>query len=162
MKNLILLFLLSSCAHQKPASDKEIDLYCQDLNVLYQKIEVISGNIANEKTTRTAQGGPYKRKIAKDCKAGICKIVNDNIEPILTYEPNHPDANKNGYVAYPSINLHQEKADTLRWQSVYEAVINNAPVPKGFFFKDPRANSCFAKYPSLKASLDHSKYLGRD
>ncbi len=162
MKNFILLFLLSSCAHQKPVSDKEIDLFCQDLNVLYQKIEVISANIANEKTTRTVQGGPYKRKVAKDCKAGICKIVNDNLDPILNYEPKHPDANKNGYVAYPNISLSQEKADTLRWKSVYEAVTSNAPVPAGFFYKDPRAKACFAKYPSLKASLDYSKYLGRE
>lgn len=162
MKKLFVLILIVGCAHQKSSSEKEIDIYCQDLNILYQKIDVIASNIANAETTRTVLGGHYKRQIARNCKNGFCEIVDDEISPLLKYEPKHPDANKHGYVAYPNINLKAEEADKIFWSQVFETVISNAPVPKSFFFKDPKAKACFNKYPNLKASLDYSEYLGRD
>ncbi len=64
MKFLILSILLFGCAHKKIETDKEVETFCQDLNVLYLKIGFISSNIANAKTTWTAEGGPYLRKIA--------------------------------------------------------------------------------------------------
>ena len=161
MKKILILILLSGCAHHKKASDKEIDQYCQDLNILYQKIAVITSNIANINTTRTAKGGPYERQVATNCQNGICEIKNDGLSPMLKYQPKHPDADKNGYVAYPNIILAEEQADNLRWSRVYETVISNSPVPSNFFFKDKRAKSCFSKYPALKESLDYSEYLGR-
>ena len=165
MKKLfILLAFLSlfSCAQFKNPTNREIDTFCQDLNVLYLKGNVIAANIANINSTRTSEGGYYKRQIAKNCKNGFCEIVKDETPPLLKYEPKHPDANKNGYVAYPNINIDQEKADQLHWKNVYNIVIANSPVPKGFFFKDKRAAACFQKYPMLKAELDYSEYLGRD
>jgi flagellar basal-body rod protein FlgC len=161
MKKIILLLLLVSCAHQKYPTDKEIDLYCQDLNVLYQKINVISNNIVNANTTRTPEGGPYIRKIAQNCKNGVCEIVNDSSTPLMKYEPKHPDADKNGYVAYPNINLKIEKADEVLWGRVFETVYASRPVSNDFFFKDPRSQKCFEKYPSLKEAQDYSTYLGR-
>ncbi|MFA6238032.1 MAG: hypothetical protein WC635_11935 [Bacteriovorax sp.] len=162
MKKIFLLFFLIGCTHQKSVSEKEIDLYCQDLNVLYQKVGIIASNIVNINTTRTVEGGPYVRKIAGNCKNGFCEIVNDSTPPLLKYEPKHPDANKNGYVAYPNINLQLEEADKVLWQHVYETVYKYSPVPNNFFFNDPRATTCFNKYPNLKAALDYREYLGRD
>ena len=164
IKLFILISSLSlySCAQLKSPTHREVDNYCQDLNVLYQRKNVINNNIANIETTRTIEGGYYKRKIVQNCQKGICEIVNDETPPLLKYEPKHPDANKNGYVAYPNINLEQEKADQLHWKNVYNIVIANSPVPKGFFFKDKRAATYFQKYPMLKAELDYSEYLGRD
>lgn len=158
---MVLSSLILGCSSFKNPTEKEIDIYCQDLNVLYQKIAVISSNIANIHTTRTPQGGFYKRKIAKNCKSGICEIVEEEASPILKYEPKSPDARHDGYVAYPNIQLESEKADEIRWNHIFEAVIENAPVPKNFFFKDPRAKSCFGKYPSLKEARDYSSDLGR-
>jgi flagellar basal-body rod protein FlgC len=162
-KMIVLALIVSSCSHQKSASHKEIDLYCQDLNILYQKIAVTTSNIANINTTRTAEGGHYKRKIATNCKNGICEIVNDrDVFPMMKHEPKSPDADKNGYVAYPNIDLAAEKYDELKWSRVFETVTANAPVPANFFFKDSRAKDCFAKYPSLKEHKDFSAYLGRE
>lgn len=160
-KKLLLLLLICSCAQLKNPTDKEIETYCQDLNVLYQRIALISSNIANVSTTRTAAGGPYLRQIANNCKNGFCDIIEDKTHPILKYEPNHPDANKNGYVAYPDINLKMEESDSLHWAMVYETVIANSPVSGNFFFKNPKAKTCFEKYPALKARKDYSEYLGR-
>ncbi len=162
VKKLILLSLLASCSHQKAISEKEIDIHCQDLNVLYQKINVIASNFVNSKTTRTAEGGYYKRKMAQNCKDGFCDIISDDAPPVLRYEPKHPDANKNGFVAYPNINLQIEEADKVFWSHVYETVVENSPLPNNFFFKDKRAKACFSKYPSLRYALDYSVYLGRD
>ncbi|MBC7428298.1 MAG: hypothetical protein H7336_06785 [Bacteriovorax sp.] len=162
MKKLILLILLTSCAHHKKnPSNEQINQYCQDLNVLYQKIAVIYSNISNIKTTRTIEGGYYKKKIATSCINGICEIVNDKTPPIMKYEPKHPDSDKNGYVSYPNINIEEEKSDKIYWERVYSAVIKNSPVSKNFFFKDPKAQICFSKYPELKSRLDYSEYLGR-
>ena len=130
MKKLCLLLLLIGCAHQKNVSDKEINNYCQDLNVLYQKISLLTSNIANVKTTRIAEGGYYKRKIAKSCKNGFCEIINDDTPPILKYEPKHHDANNKGYVAYPNINIIVEEAHITRWKRVFETVHANSAVSK--------------------------------
>lgn len=164
MKKIIFLSIIfCSCAQVKTPTSNEIETYCQDLNILYQRIGAISSNIANVNTTRTIEGGYYKRKIPKNCKKGFCDIVNDESPPILKYNPKHPDANKQGYVAYPNINLKQEEADQAHWSSVYTVVTANSPVShSSFFFKDPQAKNCFKKYPSLKANLDYSEYLGRD
>ncbi|MFT6070774.1 MAG: flagellar basal-body rod protein FlgC [Bacteriovoracaceae bacterium] len=162
LKFLFILFLTTSCASQPHISDKEVNLFCQDLSVLYQRIGVITSNIANAKTTRTAEGGPYKKKIVKGCLMGICEITTDNKPPIMKYEPNHPDSNKNGYVAYPNISLLEEESNMLRWKGVYKEVIENSNVPGNFFVKDKRSESCFKKYPALKESKDYSSYLGRD
>ena len=161
MKKIILLTLLAGCAHHKNPSSEQINLYCQDLNVLYQKIAVISSNIANIKTTRTPEGGFYKKQIATNCHEGVCEIIKDNALPIMKYEPKHPDADKNGYVAYPNINLESEVADRIYWSHAYKTVTLNSPVSKNFFFKNQKAKDCFNKFPSLKASLDFSEYLGR-
>ncbi|EQC45630.1 flagellar basal body rod protein FlgC [Bacteriovorax sp. Seq25_V] len=161
MKIILFLLIFISCTQESKVTDQQVEQHCQDLNILYQKIEVISSNIANVKTTRTPEGGFYKRKIAKDCKNGFCQIVSSQESPILIYQPNHPDADKTGYVAYPNINLQEEEAQKIRWERVYSTVIEHSPVSKDFFFKDPRAKKCFDKYPNLKEALDFSEYLGR-
>lgn len=163
MKKLILLFLLVGCAHHKTASEKEkdIDQYCQDLNVLYQKRAVIESNIANINTTRTVEGGYYKRKIIRECHNGFCKIELDTASPMLKYEPKSPDANKQGYVAYPNINLSQEQYDYKQWVNIYKNVVKYAPVTNSFFLKNEKAKKCFEKYPSVNEVNNYRQYLGR-
>jgi flagellar basal-body rod protein FlgC len=163
MKKLILILpiLLTGCAHQSETFNKDLMTYCQDLNVLYLKSQLTASNIANVNTTRTESGGYYKRQFAKNCKDGFCEVAVDDSAPILKYEPKHPDANKEGYVAYPPINLAQEEADKLYWMNVYATVVASSPVPANFFFKDSRADLCFNKYPQVKEHLNFSEYLGR-
>lgn len=163
MKNyltpIVLVVFFSSCALQKTASDKEIDLYCQRLNVLHQKMAAIASNIVNIKTTRTSKGGPYKRKIISACHEGFCKEVEDTREPLLKYDPKHPDANSSGYVAYPNISLEEEQYNQKKWESVYEDVFRYAPVTHEFFLKDPKAKMCFDKYPFVDKDYNFEKYF---
>lgn len=161
MKKLVLLLILAGCAHSKKTSEKDIDQYCQDLNVLYQKKAVIESNIANINTTRTAEGGYYKKQIIRECHNGFCKIERDTASPILKYEPNSPDANKHGYVGYPNINLAEEQHNLKQWEKVYKTVVKYAPVKNSFFLNDDKAKLCFEKYPFVNENLNYRSYLGR-
>jgi flagellar basal-body rod protein FlgC len=109
-----------------------------------KRMEAISSNIANSQTTRTAEGGPYRRKEvvfgsepARDSFAEILEgeldekaqnvhateVLSSNRPPIMKYEPGHPDANEQGYVAYPNINVMEEMADMISASRSYEANI---------------------------------------
>lgn len=111
------------------------------------RMNTISSNIANINTTRTADGsGPYKRKdvifeampdaksfgeiiMSSDPRSDIQRVqvtdvITDNKDPILKYEPNHPDANEEGYVAYPNINHMEEMANMIMATRLYEANVS--------------------------------------
>ena len=121
-----------------------------------KRMGAISSNIANAQTTRTPEGGAYRRKEvvfgsepAKDSfgeilageldehgqKVHATEVVSTNAPPILKYEPNHPDANKQGYVAYPNINVMKEMADMISASRNYEANINAFNTTKGMALK---------------------------
>lgn len=113
------------------------------------RINVVSANIANAKTTHTQEGGPYKKqqvvfedvllnqskKIgSNDMEAmnnknsaqelrgvGVKAILDSEAKPILRFEPTHPDANEEGYVAYPDINPVVEMVDLIEAMRSYEA-----------------------------------------
>jgi flagellar basal-body rod protein FlgC len=123
------------------------------------RINVVSSNIANVDTTRTPEGGPYRRKevvfkavdfdkqLNDELQANflkyenpldeagedyaqpkpplttvvVDKVVRDDSKPILKYEPNNPDADKNGYVAYPNINPVVEMSDLIEATRAYQA-----------------------------------------
>lgn len=118
--------------------------------------EAISSNIANAQTTRTAEGGPYRKKEvifgaepARESFAEVLEgtmdekaqtvhameVVNSDKPPILKYEPNHPEANKDGYVAYPDINVMQEMADMMEANRAYEANISALNTTKSMAIK---------------------------
>jgi flagellar basal-body rod protein FlgC len=101
-----------------------------------QRSEIIAANLANAETTHTEAGGPFRRKevvfespsssmfqlaLAKSGHlAGpppgavhISEVVDDPTPPVMRYEPGHPDANKDGYVAYPAINPVMEMVDLM-------------------------------------------------
>ncbi len=98
-------------------------------------METISNNLANINTTRTEDGGPYRRQsvvfegqkkfdefLEKELGNGVrvTGIVQDD-NTRLVYEPDHPDANEEGYVEYPEINMTAEMTDLLMAQRGYEA-----------------------------------------
>ena len=98
-------------------------------------LEVTSNNIANQKTTRTENGGPYQRQAVsfqemKDFDNAFKKEMgkgvevdqihqDDNVE--IVYDPEHPDANEEGYVEYPAINQTAEMTNLLMGQRGYES-----------------------------------------
>lgn len=107
------------------------------------RMNTISSNLANINTTRTPEGGPYRRKDVvfeaipdsknfgdilnvNDPKADfnrvqVTDVVYDKKAPLLKYEPNHPDANEEGYVAYPNVNMMEEMTNMLQASRSYEA-----------------------------------------
>lgn len=101
-----------------------------------QRAEVVAANMANAETTHTPEGGPYRRKEVVFASSGnlpfrmmlagfhstlantmpavrVQRVVDDPTVPLVRYEPGHPDANKDGYVAYPAINPIQEMVDLM-------------------------------------------------
>ncbi|MBR1658345.1 MAG: flagellar basal body rod protein FlgC [Synergistaceae bacterium] len=98
-------------------------------------MDTISSNLANINTTRTKAGGPYKRRVPVfaemlDNTLGgyhdiggvrVLSITEDNGAPRMAYQPDHPDANAEGYVAYPNVNLVREMTDMLVASRAYEA-----------------------------------------
>jgi len=103
------------------------------------RINVIASNIANINTTRTPEGGPYRRKdvifeavpISEDVNSfenqlrietvKVKDIVEDKRPPILKYDPSNPDADENGYVKMPNINLMEEMVNLINASRSYEA-----------------------------------------
>jgi flagellar basal-body rod protein FlgC len=109
-------------------------------------MDVISENIANINTTKGIDGKPYQRqqvvfesvlKARQDADPGgaapqttqVVRVTQDNRPPRLIYNPSHPDANAQGMVAMPDINIHEEMVDMIASSRTYEAniaVIKNA------------------------------------
>ena len=108
------------------------------------RMNVIASNLANIHTTRTAGGGPYKRKdvvfaacsgnrnfqnILRSQMGGkpsgvrVIGVVNDTRAPQLKYDPQHPDANEKGYVAMPNVNLVEEMVNMISATRSYEASV---------------------------------------
>lgn len=124
------------------------------------RVNTISSNIANAQTTRTDEGGPYRRQevvfkavdfnkvynqalesetsqlgYSDPLKEGLSglkptpaitsvvvdKITRDDAAPKMKYDPSHPDADTNGYVAYPNINPVIEMADLVEATRSYQA-----------------------------------------
>lgn len=121
-----------------------------------KRMATISSNIANAQTTQTAEGGPYRKKEAlfgsepardnfSDILEGeigenaqsvhVTDIVSVNKPPILKYEPNHPHANPEGYVAYPNINVMEEMANMISASRAYEANISAFNTSKNMALK---------------------------
>lgn len=108
-----------------------------------QRAEVTSANLANAETTHTDTGGPYVRKevvfSATDASpfmnvvnhvgrfgqtpggtVRLTQVVDDTTPPVMRYEPGNPDADKNGYVAYPAINPVTEMVDLMGAVRAYQ------------------------------------------
>lgn len=106
------------------------------------RMNVISSNLANANTTRTEEGGPYKRKdvlftarnsgvnfdnlmrLAFDNNLKEVKvdgIVEDRKAPKMVFNPNHPDANEQGYVAMPNISVMEEMVNMITSNRNFES-----------------------------------------
>lgn len=106
------------------------------------RMNVIASNLANAQSTRTPEGGPYKRQevifaaqpqgssfagiLNEQLRDGVSavdvlNIVTDPNGTRLEYEPEHPDANAQGYVAYPNVNVMREMVDLISATRAYEA-----------------------------------------
>lgn len=120
------------------------------LNAEKLRMNVIAGNLANINSTRTPEGGPYRRKdvIFSSSPVGTFKAALANaqeqvsgvrVEKIITdprpfksiYNPGHPDAGSDGYVLMPNVNLIEEMVNMMSASRAYEANINALQTTKG-------------------------------
>ncbi len=101
------------------------------------RLQTIATNMANARTTRTAEGGPFKRQVptfeAKQLdpfgdeldratsRVEVTGIRSDGRPPVRVYDPSHPDADANGYVSYPDVDVMQEMVDLMMTNRAYEA-----------------------------------------
>ncbi len=90
-------------------------------------MDVISSNLANADSTRTIDGGPFRRQMvvlsADDQNAGVRvdRVVSDPAPARQVYDPGHPDADANGIVSYPNVEPTREMIDMLNASRAYEA-----------------------------------------
>jgi len=117
-----------------------MNISASGLTLERMKLDTISSNIANVNTTRTEEGGPYKRKEVvfeeivkeqynKDTKqyekvsggVKVTKIAEDDANLKKVYNPESPDADADGYVTMPNVNLLDEMVGLIQAQRTYEA-----------------------------------------
>ena len=118
--------------------NRALGICAAGLSAQRTRMEIVASNLANSRTTRTPEGGPYKRKepvftadpIASTFgdELGVAlksvrveKIVEDPAPPVKKYEPGHPDADEAGFVSYPNVEPLQEMVDMLSATRYYEA-----------------------------------------
>ena len=109
------------------------------------RMDVISSNVANVKTTRTENGGAYVRKVASfqenfDQHLGMLGVkavaIEEDKSPLRrVYEPNHPDADAEGYVEYPNVDLLVAMSDLISASRAYESNIDTLNAQKDMISK---------------------------
>lgn len=129
------------------------------------RMNTISNNLANAQTTRTEKGGPYRRQYVNfqpmfeqnllgrlrlatthdkhlpfelpESEGGVkvTGIAEDSREGNRVYEPGHPDADAQGYVTYPNVNIIEEMSDMINASRSYEANISTIETAKAMALK---------------------------
>lgn len=115
------------------------------------RTNIILQNIANQNTTRTANGEPYRRKqvifhetpqsfdeVLNNVYGGgvkVTKVVESQEDFRPVYDPEHPDADEDGYVLYPNVNNTEEQIDLMEASRVYDANVTALSVIKAMAAK---------------------------
>jgi len=115
------------------------------------RVDTVAGNLANMQTTRTAEGGPYRRKtvifaeklsrvrdlppVYRGQGVNVAFVVEDPNPPRLEFDPEHPDANEEGFVAYPNIEMAKEMTDLVTASRSYEASSTAVNTAKSLYLK---------------------------
>jgi len=132
-----------------------IDISASGLTAQRTRMNVISINLANIETTRTEQGGPYRRKVVvletkpiEDFDSllsssfepiggvRVREIVEDTKTPFKrVYDPSHPDADKTGHVTMPNVDIVLEMTNMMMAKRSYEANVTAIKATKGMALK---------------------------
>ncbi|MBA4397634.1 MAG: flagellar basal body rod protein FlgC [Syntrophus sp. (in: bacteria)] len=116
------------------------------------KMDVITSNLANADVTRTPEGGPYRKKSVvltsepvkdkfdktlRDAlkTVRVAEVTEDASPPRLVHNPSHPDADANGFVAMPNVNIMSEMADMIAVSRAYEAMVTAFDATKNMALK---------------------------
>jgi flagellar basal-body rod protein FlgC len=130
---------------------RSLEISASGLTAERLRMDLISNNIANANTTRTPEGGPYQRSVPVFAEAleevmsgnglptqraagvRVMAIRSDGRPPRLVYDPGHPDADAQGYVAYPDINPVHEMVNLITASRAYEANVTAFNSAKDIF-----------------------------
>ena len=131
-----------------------MDISASGLKAQRAQLNVISMNMANIRTTKTTDGGPYQRKsvsfeatpVYSPFDAAMQDQLNRDLQGVKVlgvtadkrpfqqvYDPSHPDANAQGYVTYPDINVVEEMANMMQAMRGYEANVQSIEAAKRMF-----------------------------
>jgi flagellar basal-body rod protein FlgC len=146
-----MLFLSIHCNAAGPGLDNALEISTSALTAQKIRMNIIAENIANVDTTKTPSGGPYRRKTAviqsREFLRGrglsnalrgtggvlggvqVSAVEEDTTTPLTkVYDPAHPQADKNGFVYYPNVNMTEELVDMTQTSGAFETnviVFNN-------------------------------------
>ena len=111
-----------------------LDISASGLQAERTRMNVIANNLANSNSTRTPEGGPFKRQLVvlrgtevrdpgnlTGLGVSVKGVIDDSSPFPLVYDPGHPDANADGYVAMPNVNVVEEMVDMITALRAYEA-----------------------------------------
>ena len=129
-----------------------LDVSASGMSAQRMRMDLISQNIANANTTRTEDGTPYRRQslllgtdittpfskylsgstkeVLGDGKVKIQGIVEDNSDFRRVYEPDNPEADEEGYVSYPNVDIVTEMVDMISASRSYEANVTASTASK--------------------------------
>lgn len=120
---------------------QSLSISASGMSAQRERATLLVENLANAETTRTTQGGPYRRKDAvfqsetvaspfsahfqteleQPLGVRVAEVIEDEREPERRYQPGHPDADAKGYVAYPRINPAEDMVDLMSATRSYSA-----------------------------------------
>ncbi len=129
-----------------------MDVSASALAAQRARMEAVASNLANAETTRTPEGGPYRRRDVvfeatpvggsfDDVLAGavrgvrVVDVAVDQSPPRLRYEPGHPDADAQGFVAYPNVEVPVEMVNLLSAARSYEANVTVIEATKNMLLR---------------------------
>jgi flagellar basal-body rod protein FlgC len=133
---------MSAVVHQVAGVYSALEVAASGLTAERGRLNLIASNLANARTTRGADGNPYRRvdpvfvarATYKDAFDPVLREVKqvelagtrvDNTPGQLVYEPTHPDANGQGYVEYPNVNVVSEMVNMMMASRAYEAGVTS-------------------------------------
>lgn len=119
-----------------------MEIISSSLTAQRTRLNIVSSNLANAQTTRTEEGGPYRRKdpvfqsepiqnsfqellgdrLAQQAHGvRVREIVEDQNPPQMVFDPSHPDADEAGFVAFPNVNVTEEMVNMIMASRAYDA-----------------------------------------
>ena len=119
-----------------------MEVLASGLSAARLRVNVLASNVANAETTRTPEGGPYKRKdvvqVAQPVPGSfgaaldgmslsrpqVQAVIEDQSDPRMVFQPGHPDADEKGYVGYPNISVVTTMTDLMSATRLYQANVN--------------------------------------
>ena len=128
-----------------------MDITASGLAAQRLRMEAVASNLANANSTRTAGGGPYRRRDvvfqavqptsfqnALDAslrQVSVVGVVEDKNPPRLRYEPGHPDADAQGFVGYPNVDPVTEMVNLMGAARSYEANLSVMEATKSLMLR---------------------------